>query len=63
VKTPATADRRGWCFHQPQMGDGSFIFKQLLTFLFITAGQLCTGATRKVMVIEVYFLTPYIIHN
>jgi hypothetical protein len=30
VKTPATADRRGWCFHQPQNGRCFFIFRQLL---------------------------------
>jgi hypothetical protein len=33
VKTPATADRRGWCFHQPQNGRCFFIFRQLLTIL------------------------------
>jgi len=26
VKTPATADRRGWRFHQPQNGRCFFIF-------------------------------------
>jgi hypothetical protein len=26
VGTPATAGRRGWCPHQPQMGETIFLF-------------------------------------
>jgi len=30
VGTPATAERRGWCLHQPQYGERNFIFRQSL---------------------------------
>jgi len=30
--TPATAEHRGWCPHQPQYGERNFIFRQSLSF-------------------------------